>query len=67
VSHWPALKVLYISGYAEDATRIAMDDPRLGFLQKPFSPEQLTSRVRECLDTAATGDKAKSGIACPPL
>jgi PAS domain S-box-containing protein len=67
VCRWPALKVLYISGYAEDATRIVTDDPRLGFLQKPFSPEQLTSRVRECLDTAATGDKAKSGIACPPL
>jgi PAS domain S-box-containing protein len=65
VSHWPALKVLYISGYAEDATRIAMDDPRLGFLQKPFSPEQLTSRVRECLDTPSDG-RAKSGIACPP-
>lgn len=47
-----ALKVLYISGYTENAivnNGVLYDD--LAFLQKPFSPEDLLRRVREIIDT----------------
>jgi CheY-like chemotaxis protein len=46
-------KVLYMSGYAEDPARIIAQHSRMGILNKPFSPEQLAARVRECLDTPA--------------
>ncbi len=57
--HHPNLSVLYISGYTD--IMIAhenMDMPtlpglRTAFLQKPFTPWQLTSQVRELLDPPA--------------
>ena len=46
----PALKVLHISGYAEDAiSSRGMPENDLNYLPKPFSPEQLVARVRETL------------------
>src|SRR3954447_12080510 len=47
----PALKVIFMSGYTEKA--IAVDrvmPPHTGFVEKPFSVEQLMRRVREILD-----------------
>jgi DNA-binding NtrC family response regulator len=50
----PGLKVVYMSGYAEGDKRDASGD-ELGrsFLQKPFSTENLISKVREVLDTSS--------------
>ena len=46
----PRLKVLFISGYTDDALlRGAFAEGR-PFLQKPFSPETLAARVRSLLD-----------------
>lgn len=48
----PATKVLYMSGYAEDA--VVSDGilkPGLAFLQKPFNPEALAWKVWELLET----------------
>jgi two-component system cell cycle sensor histidine kinase/response regulator CckA len=49
--HRPDLKVLFMSGYADDAV------PALGrlekdtvFLQKPFTRERLIAKVREALE-----------------
>jgi signal transduction histidine kinase len=50
----PDLKVLFISGYGDNrlvAQSGAGGDP---FLQKPFTPEALTAKVREALDGKAT-------------
>jgi CheY-like chemotaxis protein len=44
------LRVLFISGYAPDAIEDeGSPDPRAAFLQKPFSPAQVTARVNEIL------------------
>src|SRR6185312_8949049 len=49
----PSLRVLYISGYVQDASaRAALASERSAFVAKPFSPELLTDRVRELLATA---------------
>ena len=47
----PAMKVLFMSGYSERAVNTggAMP-PGTGFLEKPFTVEQLTRRTREMLD-----------------
>jgi len=46
----PALRVIYMSGYADPAG--IGDIAALGapFLRKPFAPDQLVRRVRACLD-----------------
>jgi two-component system, cell cycle sensor histidine kinase and response regulator CckA len=47
----PATKVLYMSGYTNDAIiRTGGLGPGTGFIQKPFSGEELAIRVRELLD-----------------
>ncbi len=44
----PQLKILYMSGYRDNATG-PQDTPR-AFLHKPFTPDTLLSKVREVLD-----------------
>ena len=47
----PGLKVLLISGYADDAVvRHGTLEPDVAFLQKPFTPEMLAQKVRAVLD-----------------
>jgi len=47
----PALKVLYMSGYTDDAlAHHGLLDPGVALLSKPFSSVQLLGRVREVLD-----------------
>jgi CheY-like chemotaxis protein len=49
------MRVLYMSGYAGDV--VASDrglDPGIPLIQKPFSSETLTARIREMLDSGVT-------------
>jgi CheY-like chemotaxis protein len=55
----PDLPVLYVSGYTGDARRALNElSGSANFLSKPFTAEDLTSRVRELLDSAARSDQA---------
>jgi two-component system cell cycle sensor histidine kinase/response regulator CckA len=44
---WPDVRVLYMSGYADD--EIEDLDRDAGFLQKPFTPTELTAKIAEML------------------
>ncbi|MBA7616869.1 Sensor histidine kinase RcsC [subsurface metagenome] len=47
----PGLKVLFMSGYADDAImHHGVLEEGVAFLQKPFSPKHLARQVREVLD-----------------
>jgi two-component system cell cycle sensor histidine kinase/response regulator CckA len=49
----PGLPVLFMSGYTNDEIiRRGLLTPSAPFLQKPFSPEALATKVREVLDAA---------------
>ena len=51
----PAIRVLYISGFTDDAVlRQGQSQSRVYFLQKPFEPDVLLGKVRKVLDAAPT-------------
>jgi CheY-like chemotaxis protein len=49
----PAPKVIYMSGYADDALAQYELDPRVVFLRKPFTPATLLRTMRDALSAAA--------------
>ena len=54
VRAFPAASVLFTSGYPDDVTaRKGVPRGSVAFLPKPYSPEALTSRVAELLNSAA--------------
>ncbi|RMD64412.1 MAG: PAS domain-containing sensor histidine kinase [Alphaproteobacteria bacterium] len=53
-AHHPDLKVIFISGYTEDAFRKKLgEDEGILFLAKPFSLKQLAAKVKEVLGERA--------------
>jgi hypothetical protein len=46
----PAVRVLYMSGYAGEAVRHVLLVEDTPFLQKPFTPHALAQKVRAVLD-----------------
>jgi len=49
----PDMKVLYASGYADQAiVHHGILDSDIAYLQKPFTPETLARRVRQVLDSS---------------
>lgn len=56
----PDLKVIYMSGYAEDSFRRQLDQEQdIHFLAKPFSLKRLAAKVKETLDQAEILGKAE--------
>jgi hypothetical protein len=50
----PGTHVLYMSGYTDSAIgHHGVLEPGIAFLQKPFSAQDLTSKVRVLLDQTA--------------
>lgn len=55
---YPELKVIFVSGYAEESVRKDIEDDRsVEFLPKPYSLDQINSKVKEVLQS---GDKEKT-------
>jgi nitrogen-specific signal transduction histidine kinase/CheY-like chemotaxis protein len=49
-ARWPDLKVLFMSGYTDDAlSRHGILEPGVVLLEKPFTPKRLAARIREVL------------------
>jgi two-component system cell cycle sensor histidine kinase/response regulator CckA len=43
---FPDLKIIFMSGYAEEQLRKSIDVPDVAFLAKPFSVQELSDKVR---------------------
>jgi DNA-binding NarL/FixJ family response regulator len=53
----PRLKVLFMSGYIDDAmVRAGIEEKDVAFLQRPFAPLTLVRKVREVLDGTRVGE-----------
>jgi CheY-like chemotaxis protein len=50
----PDLRVMYMSGYANDVIGAQLRDTNVPLLEKPFTEEALLARVREALDGPAS-------------
>jgi two-component system cell cycle sensor histidine kinase/response regulator CckA len=46
----PGIRVLFMSGYADEAVQHDIVESNAAYLQKPITPEALTRKVREVLD-----------------
>ena len=47
---WPEVKVLFMSGYPNEVLlRHGLTHGEFHYLEKPFSPSELTARVRELM------------------
>ena len=46
----PKMKVLYMSGYPDDLLANSMTGPKVDFIQKPFTEQNLLRRLREVLE-----------------
>ncbi len=58
----PDMKVIFISGYAEDAFRKRLDsDAEIHFLPKPFTLKQLAGKVKEAISGEAEGSSVRAG------
>jgi hypothetical protein len=51
----PGLKILYMSGYRDNAIGGAPGETLRAFLHKPFTPDTLLAKVREVLDAEKSG------------
>jgi len=50
---YPGLKVIFVSGYAEESVRQGLEDDRsVEFLPKPYTLDQINSKVKEVLSGA---------------
>jgi two-component system cell cycle sensor histidine kinase/response regulator CckA len=64
----PAIKVIFISGYAEDAFRQRLDsDIDIHFLAKPFSLKQLAIKVKEVLKPRGRGAEIQLRPSAAPV
>jgi two-component system cell cycle sensor histidine kinase/response regulator CckA len=48
---WPELKILFMSGYAEEQLRKSIDIDDVAFLPKPFSVQELAEAARRAMGT----------------
>jgi DNA-binding response OmpR family regulator len=49
---WPGMPLLYMSGFASEVFRDGLLEPGAPFLAKPFTQDELASRVRAMLEPA---------------
>ncbi|MEO8178036.1 MAG: response regulator [Deltaproteobacteria bacterium] len=67
----PAMKVLYMSGYTNDASmREGIQQSTIAFIQKPLTPEGLARKVRVVLESAAApepGARSSAVVGAPPV
>jgi two-component system cell cycle sensor histidine kinase/response regulator CckA len=55
----PNLKVIFVSGYAEESVRRDIeDDQSVEFLPKPYSLDQINTKVKEVLQKIGEGEEA---------
>jgi two-component system, cell cycle sensor histidine kinase and response regulator CckA len=60
---FPDLKIIFMSGYAEEQLRKSIDVPDVAFLAKPFSVQELSDKVRHEIARGKVRGKAEPAAA----
>ncbi len=58
----PGVRFLFVSGYPDECDAADSAVPEESFLHKPFTPDQLVQRVRECLVSSAGAPRAGGAL-----
>jgi CheY-like chemotaxis protein len=58
----PDARLVFMSGYTEDAvTRQSLLEPGAAFIEKPFTPDALTRKLRSVLDAPGRANGSRAG------
>jgi two-component system, cell cycle sensor histidine kinase and response regulator CckA len=64
----PAMKILCMSGYMDDAVlRHGALEAGIAFMQKPFTPDMLTAKIRDVLDARPSAEALERSQGCARL
>jgi DNA-binding response OmpR family regulator len=55
----PRLKVLFVTGYAENAAGSSFLEAGMGMVAKPFTMDALASKIREMIEGRPGGNSAR--------
>ncbi len=65
-ARWPAIRVIFSTGHADETNLPQVKSERVGFLRKPYGIETLFAKLREVVATARVPEAAQYAMSSSP-